>query len=340
MKPLNDKDYKLFESLVGLSQLGLKKTMAKFLKQRYEIVYNAKDFIYAVGDIPVALVAHMDTVFDKPADDVFYDREKTIMWSPQGLGADDRAGIFAIIKVLQSGLKPSIILTTDEEKGGLGAEEFIKQFPEPKSQINYLIQLDRRGSNDCVFYDCDNENFVKYVENFGFAENFGSFSDISVICPEWRIAGVNLSVGYLNEHNYIETLNTTHLLQTISKVKRMLSADIIPSFEYIPCVYSGYYKYMRDFDWFDKEEYVCRGCGKKFSEYEILLVKSKDNPLETVCYCPDCCVTHVNWCLECNAGFEVDENLNDQDEYAICPECQTLKKINVTGNKNNGFNAD
>ena len=87
-------------------------------------------------------------------------------------------------------------------------------------------------------------------------------------------------------------------------------------------------------------KWLCRGCGKKFSEYEILLVKSKDNPLETVCYCPDCCVTHVNWCLECNEGFEVDESLNDQDEYAICPECQALKKINVTGNKNNGFNAD
>ena len=27
-----------------------------------------------------------------------------------------------------------------------------------------IFQLDRCGSDDCVFYDCDNPDFTKYVE--------------------------------------------------------------------------------------------------------------------------------------------------------------------------------
>ena len=91
MKSLNEKDYKLFQSLVGLSQEGMRKTLSKYLATRYpkDNVITTKEFIYAVGDIPIALVAHMDTVFKTPPEDIYYDKEKNVMWSPDGLGADD-----------------------------------------------------------------------------------------------------------------------------------------------------------------------------------------------------------------------------------------------------------
>ena len=34
-----------------------------------------------------------------------------------------------------------------------------------------MIELDRRGKNDCVFYDCYCPDFIEYVEQFGFEEN-------------------------------------------------------------------------------------------------------------------------------------------------------------------------
>ena len=75
--------------------------------------------------------------------------------------------------------------------------------------------------------------------NFGFNEEYGSFSDISELCPTWKIAGVNLSIGYENEHSLIEILYIDYFLSTVEKVKKMLK-DInnINSFEYIPALYS------------------------------------------------------------------------------------------------------
>ena len=231
MRVLSDSDYKLFERLVSLSQKELKKAMAQYLKAKYENVVFTKDYLVAIGDIPIALVAHLDTVFKTPVSDLYYDQRKGVLWSPDGLGADDRAGVFAILKILQDGYRPSVIFTTDEEQGGLGASA-LAQIPCPIPNLKYMIELDRRGSNDCVFYDCYCPEFVDYVESFGFCEKWGSFSDISFLMGEWLVCGVNLSVGYEDEHSYTEQLFIGPLFDTIRKVKKMLSEKDIPDFEY------------------------------------------------------------------------------------------------------------
>jgi putative aminopeptidase FrvX len=81
-----------------------------------------------------------------------------VIWSPDALGADDRAGVFAIIKILQSGLRPHIIFTTDEETGGYGAKALTSNAC-PFQDVRYFIELDRQGALDCVFYNCDNKHF-------------------------------------------------------------------------------------------------------------------------------------------------------------------------------------
>ena len=150
MRVLSDSDYKLFERLVSLSQKELKKAMSQYLKAKYDNVIFTKDYLVAIGDIPVALVAHLDTVYRTPVSNLYYDQRKGVLWSPDGLGADDRAGIFAVLKILQDGYRPSVIFTTDEEKGGVGASALAMN-PCPIPNLKYMIELDRRGSNDCVF---------------------------------------------------------------------------------------------------------------------------------------------------------------------------------------------
>ena len=200
-------------------------------------------YMIAEGELPICLCAHMDTIFDKLPDTIYYDQEKNVMWSPQGLGADDRAGNYAIIELLERGYRPSIILTDMEEKGGLGAEALISRFPEcPFVDCRAIIQLDRQGKDDAVYYDCDNKTFEKKITLYGFKTQWGTFTDISIIAPAWKIAAVNLSVGYYNEHRLIETLNLKQLESTIKKVERILKdCGKWPSYAYIPFVYPENY---------------------------------------------------------------------------------------------------
>lgn len=317
MRLLKENDYRTFEQLCGLSQPALKKTMSTYLRSKYKRVIETKEYICAEGDIPIALVAHLDTVFKTPAQEVFYDRQKNVIWSPDGLGADDRAGILAIIQIIKRGLRPHIILTTDEEKGAIGADKLaLKDCP--FKDLRYVIQLDRRGADDCVFYSCDNEEFTRYVENFGFVEAIGSFSDISVICPAWKIAGVNLSVGYRDEHSIAEVLFVGHLLNTIDKVCNMLQEKTIPYFEYIPAKYENlWFRYMHPKAIIKGDDKHCAFCKKEFLPEELIPVKMADETIQYTCI--DCISGKVDWCNCCGEAYELTKGKNET--LGLCEDC-------------------
>lgn len=227
---------KLMKQLCKMKQETLKRTLYRYLKNNYSNVTKTNSYIIAEGNIPICLVAHMDTVFKTCPEEIYYDENKKVMWSPQGLGADDRAGIYAIVKIIEDGYRPSIIFTADEEKGGLGARALVKDYPEcPFLNLKAIIELDRQGKNDCVFYECDNEDFTAYIKSFGFEPEWGSFSDISFIAPDWGVAAVNLSVGYFDEHSYVERLFCEYLDDTIQKVKKILDkAETMENYAYVP----------------------------------------------------------------------------------------------------------
>lgn len=314
MRILSDGNLKLFEQIVKMNEASLLKTMNTYLKRFYNKVTYTKDYVYAIGDIPITLVAHVDTAFKERPEDIFYDRVKNVLWSPQGLGADDRAGVFAIINIVKSGLRPHIIFTTGEEMGGLGARVLTYIEPKPFAEMKYIIQLDRRGKDDCVFYECDNVKFIEYIKSFGFHEEYGSFSDISELCPTWKVAGVNLSIGYKNEHSLIEILYIDYLLSTVEKVKEMLKdVNNINSFEYIPALYS-----LSSLN--STSLYKCKNCGKIFTEYELFLVKGIDG--KNVYYCPDCIYGNVNWCDSCGKAYEID--FRENTTIKKCKDCRDI----------------
>ena len=318
MRVLTGKEMKTFEQIVGLSQPALKTVMRKYLVRKYGIenVKETGDYIIAFGDIPIALVAHMDTVFKQPASEIFYDTRKNVIWSPTGLGADDRAGVFAMVQIIKSGLRPHIILTTDEEIGGIGATMLGKEEC-PFEDLRYLIELDRRGENDCVFYDCANEEFIDYVETFGFKESFGSFSDISMIAPEWEVAAVNLSIGYRDEHTTSEVLFVSHMFNTIDKVKKMLSEDMekVRKYNYIPSAYS--FNWLNSLKTDYKKHYACWGCGTYCEREDLFPVKALDGNIDL--YCLECATKgNIEWCAICGEPFEVDPA---DPDAKICKDC-------------------
>lgn len=223
------------KTLCQMNQAQLKATLSEYLRKKYDKVEITKDYILAFGDIPIALVAHCDTVGYAPPKDIFCDMEQKVMWSPDLLGADDRAGIYAILQIIEAGFRPNVIFTTDEEIGGLGAQALVKKHKKcPFKDLKFIIELDRSGQMDCVFYSCGNENFRVFIESYGFITAKGTFTDISIIAPTWGIAATNLSVGYYYEHNPIEMLRWNELEATIFVVENILKQHkIAPAFKYI-----------------------------------------------------------------------------------------------------------
>lgn len=234
----------MLKKILQMTQKQLKSFSAAELRKYYKKVDNRKKFIYCKGELPVLLVAHLDTVHKDIPKDIFHDKEQDVMWSPQGIGGDDRCGIYAIFSLLERGLRPHVLFTCDEEIGGVGASEFSKSGI-PLDDVKYLIELDRRGEKDMVFYECGNEEFINYVETFGFEEDYGSFSDICYISPVYDLASVNLSIGYYNEHRTEEFIKVKHMEATINKVEAMLrdSITLEEPFDYQEVIFTGGFSY-------------------------------------------------------------------------------------------------
>ena len=235
MKILNDNDFKLLKKLISLNQCETKSFVAEFLDKSYSDIVETSDYIFAKGNIPIALVAHMDTVFegDGKKRDFIYRTLEGKLWNPNGAGFDDKAGIFAIFKIIEDGYLPHVIFTTDEEIGSQGAIQLIEEYKShPFDDLKYLVELDRANEFDCVFYDCKNEEFIEYVESFGFIKAYGTSSDIKHISNAWNIASVNLSIGYKYQHTEEEILYVGAMFETISNVKSMLDDSENISWEF------------------------------------------------------------------------------------------------------------
>ena len=193
------------------------------------------DFVYAHGS-KIMLVAHLDTVHKEKPDFVLFDKAKGIIWSREGIGGDDRCGVFSILYIikyckLNNIALPSILFTTNEEIGCLGAEKAANELKDIVD-LNYIIEIDRKGKDDMVFYDCQNNDFHKYIGSFGFKKQFGSSSDIRRLCPKWNVAGVNLSHGVYECHTTEEYVVVDEMFDTINKIIKMLEDNVNKKFLY------------------------------------------------------------------------------------------------------------
>ena len=227
---------KTFEDICRMTQKEVKAYMKDFLASKSYEPIDANGFLYANGTIPVLLVAHMDTVHKEQCKEI---KKPNGKWtSPQGIGGDDRCGIFIIMNIVKE-LKCSVLLCEDEEIGTVGAKKFAKTNYIKNLGVNYMIEFDRKGSNDAVFYSCDNPEFTNFVTDFtGFKKAYGSCSDISVLMPASGIAAVNLSSGYYNAHTLTEYVVYDEMLDTIEAAKLLIREECEKPFEYIERKYT------------------------------------------------------------------------------------------------------
>ncbi|MBQ3403335.1 MAG: hypothetical protein IJG65_08225 [Synergistaceae bacterium] len=217
--PLNDAENVLddFRELEG----------AIYRPQRFD---DSRDsFVYVPGKRKdrVLLIAHADTVFewDTPVRSVmlgkvqYYSGTKNL-----GIGADDRAGC-AILYLLKD-MGHSLLVLNGEEDGSLGALRIATECPEIFDELNehsYMIEFDRRNEKDYKTYRIPvSDEFRAFIEAETGYHDAGSSSstDIAHLCE--KICGVNLSVGYYDEHTPMEHLIYSQWLNTLNIARKML----------------------------------------------------------------------------------------------------------------------
>jgi hypothetical protein len=169
------------------------------------------------------LVAHIDHVYSEDKEwakrPILYS-EKYI-WSPSGIAGDDRCGVYAVMKLFEY-LNINALFTDGEERGAVGALEACEE--KKLSSAPYFIEIDRRGYKEAVFYN-DEETlvpeFVEIISNY-FTIGRGTFSDISFLGDHFRVASVNLSAGFYNEHQksaeYIYIPSLEYTIETVPKL--------------------------------------------------------------------------------------------------------------------------
>lgn len=222
---------KSFIDICKMTQQEVKFYMGKYLASYKYKVENKDGFLYAKGDVPVLLVAHMDTVHKQlPTKTVEVDGKIS---SPQGIGGDDRCGIFIIMNLVKK-FHCSVVLCENEEIGGVGARKFANSSFINQLDVNFIVEFDRMNATDAVFYSCDNPEFTDFVTDLtGYKTAFGTFSDISVIAPASKIAAVNLSCGYYKAHTTDEYVVYEEMMDTIEAAEALIDAEC-DKFEYIP----------------------------------------------------------------------------------------------------------
>lgn len=205
-------------------------------------------YIYAEGNIPICLTAHLDTVFGQ-------NRNKNIkidggvISSNEGLGADDRVGVYMILKIIKK-YKCNVLFLEDEECGHSGAVHFIAG-PYKEMFIdhnNFCIDLDMAGSKILTFYETTNKEFQNDVTHilsqYKVRNPKLGASDLIELTIGWEkdgrngkqkyegtnVASFNIGVGYYKEHTLDEYVVFSEVKNSIQDVIRII--ELMPNKQY------------------------------------------------------------------------------------------------------------
>jgi hypothetical protein len=220
------------------------KMVRKLAYKKHPVYHGAEFDDYIFCDfgyqLPILLVAHMDTVDDTCS--WIYPKklnalklvkniknENGVLRNRGGgvLGGDDRAGVYSILNILKTRAEnnqplPAVLFTTGEECGGIGVAQFCRNKILSSLSINLMIELDRRGMDEYVTYHTMPQKVCDYVEAFGWCPAFGIYSDIQDLTEEYRIPSVNVSIGYYHQHTSREYLVLEEMEASIERVNAML----------------------------------------------------------------------------------------------------------------------
>lgn len=140
------------------------------------------------------------------------------------LGADDTAGVYAALRMIQAGVKATFIFHRQEEIGGCGSQWLADRYPEWLKQFDICLSLDRRGTQDIITHQFGTRTASDLFAweladalDMLHKPAIGIFTDsanYAHLIPECS----NVSVGYRWEHTKAETLNLGYLEALIERL--------------------------------------------------------------------------------------------------------------------------
>lgn len=246
-------------NIISLLNMSTKEVFNYLLNKFPNAITDGENYIYETHNYKhnTLLVSHIDTIDDSTVKRFMQKKivkqDKTITNIGSGvLGADDRAGVWAILNIIetrkyQNKSLPPVLFTNYEESGGIGVREFCQYNKLDKEQIHLMVEIDREGNEQYVQYHENDKQVDEYVESFGFKEHFGIYSDISDLTEEFEIPSINVSAGYVHQHTNREYLRVDWLKNSIKKVKKMLDNPIDKCYDV--ALQQGYAKYFDDNYW-------------------------------------------------------------------------------------------
>jgi hypothetical protein len=170
--------------------------------------------------------AHIDTMHNSTPElitqEVFLDTFGTafVDQASDCLGADDGAGVFLMLEMIDANVEGTYIFHRGEERGGWGSSQIAELHADYIKQFTHAVAFDRRGTTSIITHQrggrcASDELGTALIKLFGKdfqLDTTGIYTDTAEyahLVPEC----LNISIGYQSEHTSAETLDTAHVLR-------------------------------------------------------------------------------------------------------------------------------
>lgn len=218
-----------------------KALLSRLFDGRYAYELKEGNIVVIVGQSETLFSCHTDTVHSEPGQQkLLYDKETNALFLDKPkqpasakvvsfnrfsfdrgcLGADDGAGMWLMLEMIDAKVPGTYVFHHSEECGGIGSHA-LSSDKGWLSRFKRAIAFDRKGTGDIIMHQrggrCCSDTFVTALaaqlgeQKMPYKGAHGSFTDTANYTdtiPECT----NLSCGYYNEHTESEWLDLNHLL--------------------------------------------------------------------------------------------------------------------------------
>lgn len=235
----------LLKSLYEIhSPSGNEKKLKRFIKkwvadniEGVECTWDNAGNVYftkGISETYPVVVAHLDQVQKAHSKDfkAVITEDIVFGYSPsekeyQGLGADDKNGLWIALKCLETFDVIKVAFFVGEEIGCVGSSKCDMNF---FADARFVVEPDRRGGNDLITeisgYDIASEAFLNAFDyaSFGYKKTSGLMTDVLELTERGvGVACINMSCGYYNPHSDEEFTVISDLLNALDLVEHIIT---------------------------------------------------------------------------------------------------------------------
>ena len=180
------------------------------------------------------VVAHLDQVQKTHSADFKAVETKEIIFGysssnrrQEGLGADDKNGIWVALKCLERYDQIKVAFFVGEEIGCAGSSKCMMSFFE---NCRFVLQCDRRGGGDLItniggWTELCSTDFLKAFDyqKFGYKREHGLITDVGTLKEQGLpVSCINISCGYYEPHTDHEFTIKSELLNCLTLVETII----------------------------------------------------------------------------------------------------------------------